>query len=872
MEIEEKRYINHLLKLIFEKSQETLGFQKLEKLIKKNYKGNTQKEKEDSLLKFFHIIKTEMFDSQYKKYIIHGDMTIFYSLFCMFKSTGINSEHNLFFELIEPLFEFFQKKDGKIVCCSVNILIKIIRGNKNFILNYFNSIFDKLIILILRKEIEIRNSGYFLDEIMKNDIGIIFQENYSENNEKIKSNLKSIIDYLIKKLGEEINYPALNILIVSWFDFFETIPKINLINNYIQIIPKLFKMLRSKAKEEISSSEFCLKRIIKNIDMLYEDLIKEDWKIIHQILEIIINNCDGNETNDQIKKCAFELLEIFLKKFKKIIEEYNDLGEILEIIDEKIITSPVSKKNDSSFTNESDNEKNGKEKVKEKSDKKSSIKNFNFNNSINSNNKYSEEIVNKDQERIKLLMNTLPFKLFPSILEDIILNTIINSNRPIIYNQINKCNSIFMEVMDMIRIEFFKTKIEQKSCFENVIMKNIIDSQINETNINLIFDWITLLYKIHLFPTEEYLKNLIFIIPEINEINIIRILDILNKISSKKSFNIIEIIIKKLNDNPEMIYTHGIIILKQLLKTIKIVNLFEEMANILLINNDIYFVMRMINLLNKFLIMEEEAEDIRNLLSSEDKKKKKHLFEKLFTLWSFNPFCTLILVLLGNNFELGYFLILHISQMKLKAEDYIELGQVVQVFEISVFNNIRIKLLNANKYEYLIKTLYAILLLLPQGQAFDALNTRLRCLEIISSLDDDEEEENEEDEISSFNESNSSNQKIDFNFSKESSNSVCSNFDLSNNSFKNLENECNEIFPLQRKNADLTLKKTRYADNKEDEIYHKKGLIKFINIFVEIQNKKKDFETKINESGQIRQVCYSPTFYLKRNINPKSNF
>ena len=51
---------------------------------------------------------------------------------------------------------------------------------------------------------------------MKNDIVIIFQENYSENNEKIKSNLKSIIDYLIKKLGEEINYPALNISYISY--------------------------------------------------------------------------------------------------------------------------------------------------------------------------------------------------------------------------------------------------------------------------------------------------------------------------------------------------------------------------------------------------------------------------------------------------------------------------------------------------------------------------------------------------------------------------------------------------------------------------------------------------------------------------------
>ena len=85
--------------------------------------------------------------------------------------------------------------------------------------------------------------------------------------------------------------------------------------------------------------------------------------------------------------------------------------------------------------------------------------------------------------------------------------------------------------------------------------------------------------------------------------------------------------------------------------------------------------------------MEDEAHDIRNLLSKFGNEiKSKSFFKKLFSLWSFNPFCTLILVLLSNNFELGYSLIKHISKMKLKAEDFIELGQAVQVFESSVFN------------------------------------------------------------------------------------------------------------------------------------------------------------------------------------------
>ena len=811
--MEKEKYIECLLKLIFEKSQETKGFQKLEQVIQKNYKGDNQKEKEESLTKIVNIILSKMLDVQFKKYIIHSDMTIFYSLFCMIKSTGLNQEHSLFFKLIEPLLEFFQKKDVNIVCCSVNIVIKIIRGNKNFILNYFEKIFDKLIILILRKEIEVRNIGYFLDEILKNDIGTLFQDNYTEKSEKINSSFKLIIEYLIKKFGEDAKCPSTNILIMSWFNFFENIPQINVTNNYIEIIPKLFKMLCSKVKEEISSSEFCLKKIINNIDILYENLINENSKLIYKILEIIINNCDS-ELNEQIQKCSFELLEVFLKKFKKITTEYNELGEKLDIISEKNISSPFSKNMDSSSCNDSFEEKKNEEE--NKNDKKIDIKNSNYKNNVfKISNKYLDDVTNKDQERIKILMDNIPLKLFPDILGVIIHNSILNSKNPIIYEPINKCNITFKKLISIIKPEYFKFKNELKptDSFEKVVQFYINghDSQINEISINLIFDWIVQLYKIHLINDENYLKHLFFVVPEINELIIKRILGILNELSSNKFNDIIDIIIQKFIESPGMINTYGILILKELLKTFKVKNLFEQIIKILLNknNNDIYFIMKMIYLLNKFLIVEEEANDIRNLLTKVAGTKEKTIedfFYDIFSLWSYNPFCTLILVLLSNCFELGYALIICISKMELKTEDYIELAQVVQVFESSIFNNVRIKLLNPNKFPYLIKTLYAILLLLPQGQAFDALTTRLRCLEIIFSLDDEEEEE--EDFISSFNENGSFEENKKDNFSEKSS---CSNFELSAGSINNLQNEnikfsgfqlkkfSKKIFPIMKK-------------------------------------------------------------------------
>ena len=865
----EKRYINNLLKFIFEKPQDNLGFQKLENHIKKSYKIDNlkEKEREESLNRCLRIIKAEMLDPQFKKYIIHGDMKIYYSLFYMFKSTGLNIEHNIFFELIEPLLEFVVKKDTKIVCCSLNIILKIIKENKFFMLKYFNKIYDKLMIVILRKELEVRNSGYYLDEIMKNNIGIIFHEN-SEDEEKVMQNFKSIIDYLIKSLEDNINYPSVNILIISWFIFFETIPKVNINIYYIQIIPKLFKMLCSKIKEEIQSSEFCLKRIINNIDTFYEDLINEDPKLISKLFEKILESCNSKESNELIRKSSFELLEVFLKKFEKIIAEYNESGDILDIIDENIIHSGNNNNNDSSFNYESFEEAKNEGEGKIGLIKKDI---FSFGINYNSYNNIEKGKSNNEEDKIIILIKSIPFDLFPNILKVIIQNYSKNST---FFKVIDNCNNNLIKIIEILRIKSFKTKLEENQSFESVIRYCILmKSSFNELSINLIFDWITLLYKIELFHDEDYLIQLIIIFPEINELSITRIISLLREIATKKesskfNYSLIRLIIQNFNDKPDMINKYGILILNQFETIINIEILFEEIATILIEQKDVYFILRMIILLNKFLISEDKAYCIRNKLNKFGHEgKNSNYFEKLFTLFSFNPFCTLLLVLLSNCFELGYFMILHISQMKLTASDYIELCQVVQIFESSIFNNIRIKLLNPNKYKYLIKTLYAILLLLPQGQAFDALSTRLRCLEIISCLDDDNDYENNEEKsqeeedykIKSFKENENSNSDIKniFTSEEEASNSDYSNFDLSTKSINNLQKEDSKLFSLQLKTTE-SKKKIKFTDKPEDDMYEKKGLTKYIEIFNKIQNKRAKFEEQINDSGELRHLCYSP--------------
>lgn len=63
------------------------------------------------------------------------------------------------------------------------------------------------------------------------------------------------------------------------------------------------------------------------------------------------------------------------------------------------------------------------------------------------------------------------------------------------------------------------------------------------------------------------------------------------------------------------------------------------------------------------------------------------------------------------------------------------MSQLVQLIESSVLNNIRILLLDPLSNIYLIKTLYGILMILPQGKAFTALYKRLKNLETLMLMD-----------------------------------------------------------------------------------------------------------------------------------------
>ena len=740
------RQIYILLNLIADKNHEETGYKQLGK-----YLNGSKKPKEDC--KIFLI---KLLDMQFRKYAETNLFKIYKFLFNKMKNIKLSLDDDIFFTIINSLFIFPHPNEID----KVNTIIKIIKDEKIFILKNFDKLLNKIIIpLITKNEEPIKTIGYYLDQIVKDGIGSLFQKNINEDKEKDKLNKEYnlIYLYLIKKLQEVKILPRIQELIISWLVFLESIPEKDLSQHYYEIIIQLLRIINSDNKEASELSELNLKKIIDVILFSYND---EKWRFMNTvkcIINLIIDNNYQIYHNEHYEIVIFEILNKLLEKFELKIKM-----------------------------------------IRKNSDKK--------------------------------LEDYIPFELFPDIL-NFILETLIELNKAYdisdqnehsnIYPMI-KANLIFSDIIKNTEPEFFK---EVK--FKNVINRYLLN-YLDEKCTKLIFDWIYLLYSQKLFQNDEFIINLIIEMKELKDFHIKRIFEIIYMIknnSKETNQKIIKKIMIKFH-NEEFLDEFGVLILNILSdesnKIIDIIDIFKEIINYMKSQLNIYYIINIINFLSKYLITEKTANKIIYSLNSDN-----NFFRYLYEFFCFNPFDTLVLLLLSKKFELSYFFVLNLSKKDLDASDYIELSKCVQIFESIYFIDVRIQLLNPKSNIYLTKTMYAISLLLPPGPALDSLNQRLQLLEILFKFDEEEQEikiENDNDNYIDDINNDDSSKKSDFDFNNESSTSY--------------ENEnFNEILKQMDEKERITFEKIEIKEL--IDIFYKKQRIRK----EEVEKKNKGFKT-----------------------------
>ena len=111
------------------------------------------------------------------------------------------------------------------------------------------------------------------------------------------------------------------------------------------------------------------------------------------------------------------------------------------------------------------------------------------------------------------------------------------------------------------------------------------------------------------------------------------------------------------------------------------------------------------------------------------------LFTTLYRSWCHNPVATVALCLLSQNYSHASNLVQKFSNIEITAGLLKEIDELVQLIESPIFSFLRLQLLVPQEQASLVRTLYGLLMLLPQSSAFNCLKQRLSCVSVIIEVE-----------------------------------------------------------------------------------------------------------------------------------------
>ncbi|GBG31744.1 Protein VAC14-like [Hondaea fermentalgiana] len=112
----------------------------------------------------------------------------------------------------------------------------------------------------------------------------------------------------------------------------------------------------------------------------------------------------------------------------------------------------------------------------------------------------------------------------------------------------------------------------------------------------------------------------------------------------------------------------------------------------------------------------------------EDKARAdSNVFVTLYKTWCFDPVATLSLCLLAQSYHLSSLLVTRLADTHVTVGILMEIDKLVQLIESPAFLNLRLELVNTGSSfrPALLRTLYGLLMILPQGNAYGTLSNRL---------------------------------------------------------------------------------------------------------------------------------------------------
>jgi vacuole morphology and inheritance protein 14 len=181
----------------------------------------------------------------------------------------------------------------------------------------------------------------------------------------------------------------------------------------------------------------------------------------------------------------------------------------------------------------------------------------------------------------------------------------------------------------------------------------------------------------------------------------------------------------------------GALVVRKLAALLDGSSIYLSLATILGEYTDFGFVDTMVQTLSLILLTAPELSDLRRTMKdcfqAGGTEEDRQVFFALFACWSHNPVATFSLCLLAQAYDLSSKLILKFAEVDVTVGFLMQIDKLVQLLESPIFVRLRLHMLDVSTthHIHLVKSLYGLLMLLPQSQAYKTLSDRLHT---ISSL------------------------------------------------------------------------------------------------------------------------------------------
>ncbi|CAB3410770.1 unnamed protein product [Caenorhabditis bovis] len=190
--------------------------------------------------------------------------------------------------------------------------------------------------------------------------------------------------------------------------------------------------------------------------------------------------------------------------------------------------------------------------------------------------------------------------------------------------------------------------------------------------------------------------------------------------------------------DPSLLNDRGVLIIRQLCLLLEPAHIYRTICVLLERETKHIFAQSMVSTLHGVLLTATELFILRDELRQLKTTESKELFEIMFRVWSNRPIALLGLCLLSQHYKEASDIALLLSQIDITSDVLIEIDKLVNLIESPILAYVRMDLLSSHHRKPLCTVLSALLMLLPQSEAFLTLHKRLQAVPALVSIDDSE--------------------------------------------------------------------------------------------------------------------------------------